>query len=150
MASSCHCFIFICMCVAFMRVCRSVSTSEHMRRSEDNGCLSLVPVFPWHRVSQWPWSSLFQLGWLASESLPLAVTSGFYMGAQDFNSCPHTCTASILIQQAISVALRSTLVLNKTESYTEPQDGLEANSYTSLDRWLFPFMSMKDKTSFVR
>lgn len=70
-----------------------------------------------NRVPHWPWSLLFQLGWLLIELqesvclcfpmlgwLACRAMPGFYMVAGDLNSGPLVCTARVLTHRTITGA----------------------------------------------
>lgn len=110
--------IFVAVVPSFVDICVCTSVLTCNRPEQGIRCLSLrlLTLFPWVRVSHWPWNSLFWASCLASEprgatcfySLTLRsqarAVPTFYVGTGNLNSGPHACRASALIHGAISPA----------------------------------------------
>lgn len=110
--------IFVAVVPSFVDICVCTFVLACKRPEQGIQCLSLwlLTLFPWARVSHWPWNSLFWDSCLASEpqgatcSYSLTLRSQaravptFYVGTGDLNSGLHACRASSLIHGAISPA----------------------------------------------
>lgn len=111
--------VFVAVVPSFVNICVCTSVLACKRPEQGIQCLSLwlLILFPWARISHWPWNSLFWASCLASEpqgaicfySLTLRsqaqAVPTFYVGTGDLNSGPHACRASSLIHGTISPAM---------------------------------------------